>query len=158
MCGCGPPVTDLEPNRRKSWPRGGRLVTDLESNRRKSWPRGGRLVTDLEPNRGKSSRPRSGRTCHGCEAAGLATVQGGWTPGDEGAHLACVAVQAPVAERVLGLHQLVDLRRALVDDRGPRVAEVALEAVLGRVAVRTEDLDREMRCLEGGLRRVPLGQ
>src|SRR5262249_58259683 len=25
--GCGPPVTDLEPNRRKSWPRSGRLAT-----------------------------------------------------------------------------------------------------------------------------------
>src|SRR5262245_51241140 len=84
------------------------------------------------------------RKSYGREAAGLVTVQR-WTPGHEGAHLAGVAVQAPVAERVLGLHQLVDLRRALVDDGGPRVAEVALEAILGRVAVRAEDLDREMR-------------
>ena len=46
--------------------------------------------------------------------------------------LAVRAVQAPVAERVLGLHQLVDLRRALVDDRRARVAEVALDPDLAR--------------------------
>ena len=44
--------------------------------------------------------------------------------------LAGAAVQLPIAERVLGLHHLVDLRRALVDDRGARVPEVALDAVL----------------------------
>src|SRR5712692_4316225 len=69
-----------------------------------------------------------------------------------------MAVQLAVAERVLGLPQLVDLGRALVDDRGARVAEVALDPVLGRVAVGAEDLDREVGGLERRLGRVPLRQ
>src|SRR5947208_635766 len=76
----------------------------------------------------------------------------------ERCHLAGVAVQPTQPERVLGLHHLVDLRRALVDDRGARVAEVALDAVLGRVAVRAEDLDGEVGRLEGRLGRVPFRQ
>src|SRR5256714_3200061 len=101
---------------------------------------------------------RSSRTSAGSATTsgldGLGRARG--APRDERRHLAGVAVQAPVAERVLGLHQLVDLRRALVDDRRARVAEVALDAVLGRVAVRAEDLDRVVRSREGRLRRVPL--
>jgi hypothetical protein len=72
--------------------------------------------------------------------------------------LAAAAVQPAVAERVLGLHHLVDLCGAFVDDRRARVAEVPLDPVLRRVAVRPEHLDREVRRLERRLRRVPLRQ
>src|SRR5581483_3497928 len=71
-------------------------------------------------------------------------------------NLAAPSVELPVAERVLGLHHLVDLRRALVDDRRARVAEVPLDAVLRGVAVRAEHLDREVRGLERRLGCVPL--
>src|ERR687888_1594955 len=100
---------------------------------------------------------RSSRTSAGSATSGLDGLGGARSaPRDERRHLAGVAVQAPVPERVLGLHQLVDLRRALVDERGARVAEVALDSVLVRVAVRAEDLDRVVRGLESRLRRVPL--
>src|SRR3954453_6026608 len=79
-------------------------------------------------------------------------------PRAERRDLATRAVQTAPAERILGLHHLVDLRRALVDDRRARVAEVALDAVLARVAIRAEDLDRQVRGLERRLRRVPLGE
>src|SRR5436190_12489451 len=79
-------------------------------------------------------------------------------PRDERRHLPGVAVQAPESEGVLSLHHLVDLGRPLVDDRRARVAEVALDAVLRRVAVGAEHLDREVGSLEGRLRRVPFGE
>ena len=47
----------------------------------------------------------------------------------------------PVAEQVIGLHEGVDLARALVDDRALGVAQVALDRVLVRVAVGAVDLD-----------------
>src|SRR3954451_19389411 len=68
------------------------------------------------------------------------------------------AIQLPEPERVLGLHHLVDLRRPLVDDRGPRIAEVALDRVLRGVAVRAVHLDRQVGRLERALGRVPLGE
>src|SRR3954454_6778519 len=72
--------------------------------------------------------------------------------------LAAAAVQEPITERMLGLHHLVDLRGALVDDRRARVPEVALDPELTGVAVRAEDLDREVRGLERRLGRMPLGE
>src|SRR5262249_58431597 len=46
--------------------------------------------------------------------------------------------------------------RALVDDRRASVAEVALDPVFGRIAVRTVHLDREVRRAERALGRMPL--
>src|SRR5579864_5380503 len=77
-------------------------------------------------------------------------------PRAERRDLAVCPVQAPVAERMLGLHQLVHLRRALVDDRRARIAEVALDPVLRGVAVRAVHLDREVRRAERRLGRMPL--
>ena len=54
--------------------------------------------------------------------------------------------------------QRVQLARALVDDRRLRVAQVALDRELVRVAVRAVDLDRVERRLDGVLGRVPLGE
>ena len=71
-------------------------------------------------------------------------------------HVAVAPVHSPVTERVLGLQQLVNLRRPFVDDRRPRVAEVPLDPVLGGVAVRVVHLDREMGRAERRLGRVPL--
>src|SRR6476646_6606714 len=68
------------------------------------------------------------------------------------------AIQLPVPERVLGLHHLVDLGGALVDDGSPRVAEVALDRVLGRIAVGAVHLDRLVGGVECALGGVPLGQ
>ena len=48
--------------------------------------------------------------------------------------------------------------RALVDDRGLRVAQVALDRVLVGVAVRAVDLDRVERALHRVVRAEPLGQ
>ena len=62
----------------------------------------------------------------------------------------------PEAERMLGLHHLVDLRRAFVDDRRARITEVTLDPVLRRIAVRAVHLDRQMRRAECGLRGMPL--
>jgi REP element-mobilizing transposase RayT len=56
-------------------------------------------------------------------------------PGADRRGLAAPAVRLPVAERVLGLHQLVDLRRPLVDERGPGVADAPFARVPGGVAV-----------------------
>src|SRR5258706_12194493 len=50
--------------------------------------------------------------------------------------LATGAVQRAIAERVLRLHQLVDLRRPLIDDRRACVPEEALDPGLRRVPVR----------------------
>ena len=60
------------------------------------------------------------------------------------------AAQRPVlavAEQVVGLDQRVQLAGALVDDRRLGVAQVALDRVLVRVAVRAVDLDRVERGL-----------
>src|SRR5581483_12040128 len=77
-------------------------------------------------------------------------------PRAERRDLAAAAVQLAIAERVLGLHELVDLRRPLVDDRRARVPEVPLDPDFRRVAVRAEDLDCEVRGLERRLCRMPL--
>src|SRR5947207_6735201 len=69
-----------------------------------------------------------------------------------------LAIHLPVAEGVLGLHHLVDLGRALVDDGRTGVSEVALDRVLGRVAVGAVHLNGEVRRLERALGRVPLGE
>src|SRR6185503_3867790 len=71
------------------------------------------------------------------------------------------AAQRPVlsiAERVVGLDQGVELARALVDDGGLRVAQVALDRELVGIAIRPVDLDRIERALDRVLRRVPLGK
>src|SRR5215216_1353461 len=65
-------------------------------------------------------------------------------PRAERGDIAATPVQLPVPERVLGLHHLVDLGCALVDDRCARVSEVPLDPILGAVAVRAEHLDREV--------------
>src|SRR5436189_6399628 len=67
-------------------------------------------------------------------------------------------IHLPVAEDVLGLHHLVDLGRALVDDGRAGVPEVALNRVLGRVSVGAVHLDGEVRGLERALGRMPLGE
>src|SRR3954469_9301771 len=67
-----------------------------------------------------------------------------------------LAIHLPVAEDVLGLHHLVDLGRALVDDRSAGVAEVALDRVLRRVAVGAVHLDGEVGRLERAFGRMPL--
>src|SRR5918996_135535 len=77
-------------------------------------------------------------------------------PGRQGRDLAVGAVQAAPPERVLGLHHLVDLRRALVDHGRAGVPEIPLDAVLRGVPVRAVHLDGEVRRLEGRLGRVPL--
>src|SRR6185312_13734390 len=69
-----------------------------------------------------------------------------------------LAIHLPVAEGVLGLHHLVDLGGALVDDGGAGVPEVALDRVFGRVAVRAVHLDGEVGGLERALGGVPLGE
>src|SRR5436853_4066526 len=68
------------------------------------------------------------------------------------------AIQLPVSERVLGLHHLVDLGGALVDDRRTCVSEVPLDRILRRVAVCAVHLDCQVRGLEGALGGVPLGE
>src|SRR5471032_3126751 len=45
-----------------------------------------------------------------------------------------------VAEQVVGLHQLVDFARALIDDRALAIAIEASDRILVRVAVRPVDL------------------
>src|SRR4051812_3998012 len=79
-------------------------------------------------------------------------------PRAERRRVAAAAVQASVAERMLRLHHLVDLRGALVDDRRARVPEVALDPVLPGVAVGAEDLDREVCGLERRLGGMPFGE
>src|SRR6266849_9684036 len=69
-------------------------------------------------------------------------------PRTEWRYVSAGAVQGAEAECVLGLHHLVDLRRALVDDRRARVAEVTPDPVLRGVAVGTVHLDGEMRSAE----------
>ena len=64
----------------------------------------------------------------------------------------------PVAEGIVGLDQRVQLARALVDHRGLRVAQVALDRELVGVAVRAVDLDGVEGSLDGVLGRVPLRQ
>src|SRR5919108_3734714 len=106
-------------------------------------------------------RERSVRRYSSASAASLgrrSAREEGRTPCGERGDVAVASVQVAVAERVLGLHHLVDLRRALVDDRGAGVAEIPLDAVFARVAVRSVDLDREVGGAEGRLGRVPLGQ
>src|SRR5438067_10865092 len=76
-------------------------------------------------------------------------------PRAERRDVAAAPVQGAVSECMLCLHHLVNLRRALVDDRRTSVAEVALDSVLRGIPVRAEDLDCEVRCLEGALGRVP---
>ena len=63
-----------------------------------------------------------------------------------------------VAEQVIGLHQGVDLRGSLVDDRALAVAQVTLDRVLVAVAIRAVDLDRVERALHGVVRAEPLGK
>ena len=64
----------------------------------------------------------------------------------------------PEAEHVVGLHQLVDLARALVDDRALAVAIEAADRVLVRVAVGAVDLHGVAGRALGRHRREPLGQ
>src|SRR3954447_21387833 len=109
--------------------------------------------TLTKPSIGTGSQ--SGRLKGRISGPGMNRGEGRGPPRDR-RDIAVAPVQVPVAERVLGLHHLVDLRRALVDDRRARVAEVALDPVLGREAVRAEHLDRHVRGLERRLRRVPL--
>src|SRR5579872_3186679 len=52
--------------------------------------------------------------------------------------------------------QFLDLRGALVERRNTRVAVVALHRVVVHVARAAVDLDREVRALKRGLRRVEL--
>ena len=69
-----------------------------------------------------------------------------------------LAAQRPilaVAQRVVGLDERVELAGALVDDGGLRVAQVALDRELVRVAVRAVDLDRVERARDGVVRGVP---
>ena len=63
-----------------------------------------------------------------------------------------------ITQCVVGLDERVELARPLVDDRGLRVAQVALDRELVRVAVGAVDLDGVERALDRVLRRVPLGQ
>ena len=63
-----------------------------------------------------------------------------------------------VAEGVVGLDERVELARPLVDDRRLRVAQVALDRELVRVAVGAVDLDGVERGLDGVLGGVPLGE
>src|SRR4029077_854652 len=63
-----------------------------------------------------------------------------------------------VAQRVVGLDEGVELARALVDDPGLRVAQVALDGEFVAVSVRAVDLDRVQGGLDRVLGRVPLGQ
>src|SRR5262249_44101028 len=62
----------------------------------------------------------------------------------------------PVAEDVVGLHQLVDLARALVDDRALAVAVEAARGVFVGIAVRAVDLHAVAGGALGRDRREPL--
>jgi len=73
----------------------------------REWPWSGGLVVSTARASGAGVDQRQGRS-----------------PRAERGHVSIPPVQEPVAERVLGLHQLVDLSRSLVDDRRARVAEV----------------------------------
>jgi hypothetical protein len=61
-----------------------------------------------------------------------------------------------IAEQIVGLHQLVDLAGALVDDRALRVAPEPADGIFVGVAVRAVDLNRITRRALGRHRRKPL--
>src|ERR1700686_5385971 len=65
---------------------------------------------------------------------------------------------APVAEDVVGLHQLVDLARALVDDGALAVAVEAADRAFVGIAVAAMNLDRVARGPLGGILGEPFGQ
>src|SRR5262245_22564067 len=64
----------------------------------------------------------------------------------------------PVTEQVVGLHDLVNLARPLVDDRALAVPIEAAHRVLVRVAVGAVNLHGVARRALGGDRREPFGQ
>src|SRR3954469_9367637 len=63
-----------------------------------------------------------------------------------------------IAEEVVGLHDLVDLARAFVNDGAFAVAEEPAHWIFVRVAVRAVNLDRVARGALGGDRGEPLGE
>src|SRR5215212_7613112 len=81
---------------------------------------------------------------------GLALVAG------SGRRRAAVRELLAVAQRILALHDGVDLARALVDDGAPAVAQVALDGILVRIAIGAVDFNGVVGALEGHVAGVPL--
>ena len=128
-------------------------------------PAAGRRQTSGRPGRAGPGSPRR-RPRAPSPTADAQTATPSRTRADQAGALPALgrprlAAERPVlavAEGVVGLDERVELARALVDDGRLRVAQVALDRELVRVAVGAVDLDRVERGLDRVLGGVPLGE